>query len=62
MVISEPVVPSAQLLGPGSKLYPRNIPRMLDKYHTRFMERLSRVRQNRVIEIVSVGRVRTALT
>ena len=58
IVITEPAVPSARLLGLCSKLNPRNIPRMLDKYHTRFMQSLSRVRQNRVIEIKSllVGR------
>ena len=60
MVITKPAVPKARLLGLGSKLDPWNIPRMFDKYHTRFMQSLSRVRQNRVID--PVGRVRTALT
>ena len=51
MVITEHAVPRARLLGLGSKLYPENMPRILDKYHTRFIQSLSRVRQNRVIEI-----------
>ena len=31
MVITEPAVPSARLLGLGSKLYPSNMTRMLNK-------------------------------
>ena len=41
------IVPSALLLGLRSKLYPRNMPRMLNKDLTCFMPSLSRVRQNR---------------
>ena len=46
MVISERAVAIAQLLGLGSKLYPINMPRMLNKDLTRFMQSLSWVRQN----------------
>ena len=38
MVITEPDVASARLLGLGSKPYPNNMPRMLDKDLTRFMQ------------------------
>ena len=41
------IVPSALLLGLGSKLYPRNMPRVLNKDLTCFMPSLSRLRQNR---------------
>ena len=47
MVITEPAVASARLLGLGSKLYPSNIPRVLNKDLTRFMPSLSRVRQKK---------------
>ena len=40
MTINEPAVPGARLLDPGSKLYPNNIPRMLNKDLTRFMQSL----------------------
>ena len=36
MAITEPAVASARLLGLGSKLHPRNMPRMLNKNLTRF--------------------------
>ena len=36
MVIAEPTVPSARLLGLGSRLYPSNMPRMPNKDRTRF--------------------------
>ena len=48
MVITEPAIPSAQLLGLDLKLSPSNMPRMLNKDLTRVMQSLSRVRQNRV--------------
>jgi len=38
MVITEPAVPSTQLLGLGSKLYPSNMLCMLNKDLTRFMQ------------------------
>ena len=47
MVITEPPEPSARLLSLGSKLYPSNIQRMLNKDLIRFKQILSRVRQNR---------------
>ena len=43
MFITEPAEPSAQILGLGSKLYPSNMPRMLNKDVTRFIQSLSRV-------------------
>jgi len=46
MVITEPVAVGIRVLGLGSKLYPSNMPRMLNKDLTRFVQRLSRVRQN----------------
>ena len=46
MVITEPVVPSARLLGLGSRLCPSNMQRMLNKDLTQFKQSLSRVRQN----------------
>ena len=50
VVINEPAVPSTWLLGLGGKLYPSNMSRMLKKDLTRFMQGLSRVRQNRASE------------
>ena len=50
MVITEPAVPSARLLGLGLKQYPRNEQRMLNKDLTRFVQSLSRVRQNQQIK------------
>ena len=47
MVVTEPAVASAWLLGLGSKLYPSNMPRMLNKDLTRFVLSLYWVRQNR---------------
>ena len=47
MVITEPPEPSARLLSLGSKLYPSNMKRMLNKDLIRFKQSLSRVRQNR---------------
>ena len=47
MVITEPAVPSARVVGLGSKLYPSNMQRMLNKDLTQFMPSLSRERQNR---------------
>ena len=38
MIITEPAVPSTQLLGLGSKLYPSNMLCMLNKDLTRFMQ------------------------
>ena len=43
----EPAVPSARVVGLGSKLYPSNMQRMLNKDLTQFMPSLSRERQNR---------------
>ena len=50
MVVTEPAVASVWLLGLGSKLSPSNMPRMLNKDLTRFVQSLSRVRQNRASE------------
>ena len=47
MIITEPAVPSARVVGLGSKLYPSNMQRMLNKDLTQFMPSLSRERQNR---------------
>ena len=44
------VIPSARLLGLGSKLYPSDMQRMLKKDLTRLMQSLSRIRQNRASE------------
>ena len=44
MVITMPTEASAQLVGLGSKLYPRNILHMLNKDLTLFMQSLSQVR------------------
>ena len=46
MVITEPVVQSEWLLGLGSRLYPSNMQRMLNKDLTHIKQSLSRVRQN----------------
>ena len=43
MVTNEPPVASVWLLGLGSKLYPSNMQRTLNKDLTRFMQSLSRV-------------------
>ena len=40
MVINEPTIPSARLLGLGLKLYPSNLQLMLNKDLTRFMPNL----------------------
>ena len=45
MVITEPAVLSARLVGLGSKLYLSNKQDMFNKDLTRFMSSLSRVRQ-----------------
>ena len=50
LVITEPAVTSARLLGLGSKLYPSNMQRMLNKDFTGFMQSLFRVHQNRASE------------
>ena len=50
MDISEPAVPSAGLLGLGSKLYPSNMLRMLNKNLNCFVQCLSSARQNRASE------------
>ena len=47
LVITEPAVARTRLLGLGSKLYPSNMPRMLNKDLSRFMLSLSRIRRNR---------------
>ena len=41
MAITEPAVASARLLRLGSKVSPRNMPRMLNKNLTRFMQSFS---------------------
>ena len=46
IVITEPAVQSAWLLGMGSRLYPSNMQRVLNKDLTQFRQSLSRVRQN----------------
>jgi len=43
-------VPSARPLGLGSKLYPSNMQRMLNKDLARFMQSLFHIRQNRASE------------
>ena len=50
MFTTEPTVPSARILSLGSKMYPSDIQHMLNKDFTRFMQSLSRIRQNRVSE------------
>ena len=50
MVITEPAIPSEQLLGLGSKLYPSNMQRMLNKDLTLIKQSLSRVPQSRTSE------------
>ena len=53
MAITEPAVPSARLLSLGSKLYLSNMRRILNKENKdliRFMQSLSRVRQNQASE------------
>ena len=50
MVIAEHAEPSARLLSLGSKLYPSNMQRMLNKDLIRFKQFLSRVRRNRASE------------
>ena len=49
-VTTEPAVPSARLLGLGSKLYPSNMLRMLNKNLNCFVQCLSSARQNRASE------------
>ena len=46
IIITEPAVQSAWLLGLGSRLYPSNMQRVLNKDLTQFRQSLSRVRQN----------------
>ena len=46
IVITEPAVQSAWVLGMGSRLYPSNMQRVLNKDLTQFRQSLSRVRQN----------------
>ena len=41
IVISEPAVASPRPLGPDSKLHSSNMPRMLNKHLTQFMQGLS---------------------
>ena len=50
MFTTEPTVPSARILSLGSKVYPCNMLSMLNKDLSRFMQSLSRIRQNRVSE------------
>ena len=47
LVITEPAIPNARLLGLRSKLCPSNMPRMLNKDLTRFMQSLSQERQGK---------------
>ena len=47
MAITEPAVASTRLLSLSAKLYPSNMPRMVNKDFSRFMLSLSRIRQNR---------------
>ena len=49
MIITEPAVPTARLLGLGSKLYPSNMQHMLKKDFSRFFS-IFRVHQNRESE------------
>ena len=57
MVITEPVEPSARLLGLGSEMYPSNMQRMLSKDQIRFRQSLSRVHQSRKPKKDCAGRV-----
>ena len=50
MFTTEPTVPSARILGLGSKMYQGNMSRMLNKDLSRFTQSLSLIRQNRVSE------------
>ena len=47
LIITKPALASARLLGLGSKLYPSNMPRMLNKDLSRFMQSLSRESQKK---------------
>ena len=51
MVTTEPVVPSAGLFSPSSKLYLSNKQYMLNKHLISLMQCLSRVHQNRASEL-----------
>ena len=57
MVITEPVEPSARLLGLGSEMYPSNMQRMLSKDQIRFRQSLYRVHQSSKPKKDFVGRV-----
>ena len=58
MFITEPVVPSERILGLGSKLYPRNMQRMLKRDLVRFMQFfLSSTPKSRKQKKSSAGRV-----
>ena len=50
LLITEPAVPSARLLGLVQKLYPNNKQNMLNKDVTRIVQSLSRVRWNLAID------------
>lgn len=50
MFTTEPTIPSAQILGLGSKKYHGNMSCMLNKDPSRFTQSLSLLRQNRVSE------------
>ena len=57
MVITEPAVPSARLLGLGSKLYPSNMKRMVNKDFTRFKQSFSRTANSSKRKKDCAGRV-----
>ena len=57
MVITEPVAVGVLVLGLGSKLYPSNMPRMLNKDPARFKQSLSRGREIEQTKERLAGRV-----
>ena len=57
MVITEPVEPSARLLGLGSEMYPSNMQGMLSKDQIRFRKSLSRGHQSSKPKKDCAGRV-----
>ena len=57
MIITEPAVPTARLLGLGSKLYPSNMQHMLNKDFSRFFLDFSSTSKSRKWKKGSDGRV-----
>ena len=55
MIITEPAVPTARLLGLGSKLYPSNMQHMPNKDFSRFFESLSSTSKSRKWKALMAG-------